>query len=300
MNPANTSAPQKGSSRPAGLFTWIAVFLVVVVIATIVILKVTKKTADAAGASPTSAAMVAELTQIPASVFNAVGIKSSTAPVATPTALKGQTLLTSTVGGKALPEVLYMGAEFCPYCAAQRWSTIIALSRFGTWSNLHNMTSSASDSYASTPTFTFYQAGYSSKYVAFASVEEFTNVPDPAAGFNGYPLQTPTKAEQAIITKYDTPTYVPGMSKQNEGAIPFMSFANQFLISGSTYTPQLLVGSTRDQIASGLSSPSSPITQAIIASANYQTATICHLTKQQPAAVCTSSGVRAAAKVLGL
>src|SRR5215471_17073708 len=35
-----------------------------------------------------------------------------------------------TSGGK--PEMLYIGAEYCPYCAAMRWSMAVALSRFGT------------------------------------------------------------------------------------------------------------------------------------------------------------------------
>jgi hypothetical protein len=42
------------------------------------------------------------------------------------------------------------------------------------------------------------------------------------------------------------------------------------------------------------------VTQAIIASANYQTAAICTLTNQQPGNVCTSSGVMAAAKAMGI
>ena len=44
------------------------------------------------------------------------------------TATTGQPALTS--GGK--PEILYVGAEYCPYCAAERWAMVVALSRFGT------------------------------------------------------------------------------------------------------------------------------------------------------------------------
>ena len=39
-------------------------------------------------------------------------------------------------GGK--PEVLYVGTEFCPYCAAESWSLIVALSRFGQFSGLQH------------------------------------------------------------------------------------------------------------------------------------------------------------------
>ena len=42
------------------------------------------------------------------------------------------------------------------------------------------------------------------------------------------------------------------------------------------------------------------MTQAIITSANYQSAAICTLTGDQPSNVCSSKGVMAAKKVMGL
>ena len=50
-----------------------------------------------------------------------------------PTTITGAPL---TSGGK--PEMLYIGAEYCPYCAAERWAMIVALSRFGTFSGLRH------------------------------------------------------------------------------------------------------------------------------------------------------------------
>ena len=38
-----------------------------------------------------------------------------------------------------------MGAEFCPYCATERWSVVMALSKFGTFSHLVGTTSSSTD-----------------------------------------------------------------------------------------------------------------------------------------------------------
>ncbi len=49
-----------------------------------------------------------------------------------------------------------------------------------------------------------------------------------------------------------------------------------------------------------LDDPSNPITQAIITTANYVSAGICASAKNPPASVCNSSGVKAAAAVLGL
>lgn len=53
------------------------------------------------------------------------------------------------------PAVIFVGAEWCPYCAVERWSLIIALLRFGNFSNLEYMLSSSTDIYPNTPTFTF-------------------------------------------------------------------------------------------------------------------------------------------------
>jgi hypothetical protein len=301
--PTPPRPPARGG-RPAGLFTWIAVGLVVVVVAALVIIKVasggTTNKAVSSVFQPTDATTVAELTKVPASVFNTVGTTSPVAPVTPPLDLKGQPALTATnASGKKVPEILYIGAEYCPFCAAQRWSTIVALSRFGTWSGLRNMSSSSTDYAPNTPTFTFAKAKYTSPYLVFTSVEEYTNIPDAATAFYTT-LQKPTAQESALIAKYDTPKYVKGMTTSQIGSIPFITFGNKFLVSGASYSPLTLASTTRSTIAAGLSNATSPVTQAIIASANYQTAAICSLTNQQPGNVCTSPGVKAADKVLGL
>ena len=312
--PAPSRAPAKGGrpagrapargGRPAGLFTWLAVGLVVVVVAALVIIKIaTGGTANSKNSStfqPTDATTVSELTKIPASIFNTIGTNSPVAPVTPPQAAKGQPSLTATTAaGKKVPEIVYIGAEYCPFCAAQRWSTIIALSRFGTWSGLGNTTSYSGDVDPNTPTFTFVRATFASPYVAFKSVEEYTNIFSAALNFY-IPLQKPTAQETALITKYDQPKYIKGLTAAQAKSIPFLTFGNKFLVAGASYSPATLSGSTRGVIASGLSNPTSPVTEAIIASANYQTAAICTLTKNQPTNVCMSSGVRAAKKVMGL
>ncbi|MDE3222074.1 MAG: DUF929 family protein, partial [Acidobacteriota bacterium] len=191
--PAPKAAARGG--RPAGLFTWIAVGLVIVVVAALVIIKVASGSSSPTAtnfqaADPT---VVSELTSIPASTFNAVGVNSSVVTVTPPSLVKGQPSLTTTVNGKTLPEIFYEGGEYCPFCAAQRWTTIIALSRFGTWSGLGNMASYSGDVYPNTPTFTFVKAHFTSKYVAFKSVEAYADAIDPATGQYQL-LQVPTKA----------------------------------------------------------------------------------------------------------
>jgi hypothetical protein len=274
-----------------------------VVVVALVIIKVMSSsptTNASSGFQPVSTTVANELTKIPASVFNDVGVTSPVAPVTPPIPLKNQPALTATSSsGATLPEVFYLGAEYCPYCGAQRWPTIIALSRFGTFSGLGNTTSSSIDIYPSTPTFTFVKATYSSKYLVFKSVEEFTNISDAATSFYT-PLQKPTAAEEANFKKYDTSKYIPGTTSQDNGAIPYISLGNQFLISGASYTPATLQNLSRNTIAAGLDEPTNAVTQAIITSANYQTAALCQLTKNQPSNVCTSTGVMAAKKVMGL
>lgn len=291
------------NGRPAGLFTWLAVGLVVVVVVALVIIKVTSGSPSTKGTSnfqATSATVASELSHVPASVFNAVGVTSPVAPVNPPVEVKNQPALTATTSsGATLPEVLYVGAEYCPYCAAERWATIIALSRFGTFSGLGDMTSSSIDVYPSTPTFTFVDATYKSKYLVFKSVEEYTNISDAATSFYT-PLQKPTAAEKANFQKYDVSTYFPGETSQDNGAIPYISYGNKFLDSGASYSPATLANLSRDSIAAGLNQPSNPVTQAIIASANYQTAALCVLTNNKPANVCTSAGVMAAKSAMGI
>ena len=196
---------------------------------------------------------------------------------ALPVTIKGGSPLTS--GGK--PEVLYMGAEYCPYCAAERWAMVVALSRFGTFSGLSTVHSSSTDQYANTSTWTFVHATYTSKYLTFTPVEMETNIPSGSSYTN---LQTPTSAQQALLAKYDAPPYVPSA---DNGAIPFIDFGNKYMISGSSYSPQVLQGKSWSQIATALKDPTSPIAKAVDGAANYLTATICKLTGNQPATACT-------------
>lgn len=291
MATATKNKKPAAQSRPSGLLTWIAVGVVLVAILGFVVVKITS-THKAGPSSAISATLAKDLTTVPASVFDTVGITSPSAAVTPPTIAKNQALLTTTVNGAKLPQVIYYGAEYCPFCAAQRWSTIVALSRFGTFSGLRTMSSSPTDVYANTPTFTFLNSTYKSKYVAFTSVE--------VQDVNHKTLQVPTALETKLITKYDNATYFPSLAGQQGGSIPFMTFGNQFLVAGASFNPGILVNLTREQIAAGLATTSSPITQAIIASANYQTAAICKLTGGNPGSVCTSPGVKAAATKMGI
>jgi hypothetical protein len=290
------SATKKSGS---GVFTWVAVGLVVSLVAVVVIIKATGGGTSGAVAvglgSPITPVVSSELTGVPASVFNTVGVTGGVGSISVPSATKNQPLLQ--MDGK--PEILYVGAEFCPYCGAQRWPLIIALSRFGTWSGLTTMESSThpGESYPGTATFSFEHARYNSAYFSFASVEEYTRNWDAQKGFYT-PLQKITKKQSTVFKKYDNSTYVKGLPASSAGSIPFLSFANQYVGAGSSYSPAVLANLSRGGIAAGLSDATSPVTATIIVSANYETAILCRLSKGLPGNVCSSAGVRSAAAKL--
>jgi Domain of unknown function (DUF929) len=192
----------------------------------------------------------------------------------------------ATVDGPALtqsgkPEVLFIGSEYCPFCAAQRWAMVNAFSRFGTFTGLTTTHSSSSDTYPNTPTLTFYGSKFTSNYISLTTVELQHNyrIGNSSSSSVAYaPLQTPTAAEQKDMTAYDP-----------SGAIPFIDFGNKYSQVGnlSPLDPTMLAGLTWAQVATDLSNPSSSVGAALIANANYETAAICTLTNNQPATACT-------------
>ena len=237
-------------------------------------------TAGSTAPAPTGSAhttVVGQLTSVPAATLDQVGAGTTSA---NPTPISGAAL---TSGGK--PEVLYIGAEYCPFCAAQRWAVIVALSRFGSFSGLEPIRSAAADGagnsepYPLTPTWTFAHARYASSYLTFAPVETTTNVPDKKTGYYTT-LQTPTAAQQALFNKYDA---------ADQGAIPFIDYGNKFLSVGASYDPAILSGLTWAQIADDLHDPTSTVAKSVLCTANFATAAICSLTGDQPASACTST-----------
>ena len=181
-----------------------------------------------------------------------------------------------TSGGK--PEVLYIGAQYCPYCATERWALAVALSRFGTFHGLSGIHSaSGQEVYPHTATLNFYKASYTSKYLTFTPVEQETVAEKP--------LEKLTSAQTALITKYDSPPYV---AASDTGAIPFIDFGGKYFVHGAQYNPQVLSGQTWAQVAAALKDPSSAIAKGADGSANMITATICKITNNQPSNVCTS------------
>jgi Domain of unknown function (DUF929) len=273
---AQQAAARRAEVRNRVLIVAGSVVAVLAIVVAFVLIKVNNNNSSSSSASSTSvtgtvlpASVQKDITTVPASALDKVGIGS-----ATPSAF-------STISGKALtsngkPEMLYIGAEYCPYCAAERWAMAVALSRFGTFTTqLRGIHSSSTDVDPNTPTLTFYKVGYTSPYLTFTPVENENE--------NRGPLQATTAEQQALWVKYDSTSEGTGY--------PFIDFGNKVVLKNPSYDPGVLAGMTWAQVAAALHNPSSAPAQGALGSANLITAAICKMTGGQPGNVCTSSGV---------
>jgi hypothetical protein len=175
-----------------------------------------------------------------------------------------------TTGGK--PAIVFVGEESCPFCAAERWALVGALSQFGTWTHLGATTSSAADVYPDTATFSFRTAGYRSAQLALRTTE--------LADSAGRPLQPQTALDTRLIGTYDVPPYV--NSAGQSGAVPFLDIANRYVLAGAQYDPRVLAGLSAAQIAGQLRNPASPVARAIDGSARVIVAAIRSVLQDTP------------------
>ena|SRR5690242_6372456 len=276
---AQREAARKAERRNRIMITVGSTLVVLVIVAAFIVIKLTQgspSSSSAGGRTPLPASVSSQVTGVPAATLDKVG--KGLVPAFT----RGQPAFTPgsgaalTSGGK--PEMLYIGAEFCPYCAATRWSMAVALSRFGTLTTpLYGIHSSSTDTDPNTATLTFYKSGYNSKYLAFTPVEVQT--------VSRGPLQNPTSAQNAVWAKYEP--------DPNNRGYPFIAFSNKMVLKGPIYDAAVLQGKTWGQIAAALKNPASPIAQSVNGAANYITGAICKMTNNQPSDVCTSPAVTA-------
>jgi uncharacterized protein DUF929 len=164
---------------------------------------------------------------------------------------------------------------------------VVALSRFGSFSQLYLTRSSSTDSYPDTATFTFRGSAYTSRYVDFVAVEETDRT--------GTPLQTLDPEQMQLFSTYDAPPYV---APQNTGGIPWLDVANRWMMISSGYSPDRLQGLDWDQIAQRLGNAEDPVTRGIVGNANNITAAICVATGMEPASVCKAAPIEGLAHTL--
>ncbi|MGA7172625.1 MAG: DUF929 family protein [Candidatus Dormiibacterota bacterium] len=272
------------SGRPWGLISAVvgvvAVFVIVVVLIDGSVQGALKQDTQVL---PAPASLVSALGHIPAKTLDAVaGGSIANYPVNIPASYKPVAL-----SAKGLPELAFVGAEYCPFCAVQRWSLIIGLSPFGTWSGLHIIRSSVYDTPSNLPTFTFaYGAKFKSKYLNFSTRELESNVSINKDG-------SPYKSLQAITGELES-----AFTNIGSGGYPFLDYAGKVAQAGSeegssSTDVAALQGLSWNQVLTHLrNNPNSAISQVVLGGANYVTAATCSMTGNKPAAVCNSSRIK--------
>ena len=197
------------------------------------------------------------------------------------TAPPGQLLMSRIVGAVSharQPRLIYVGAEYCPFCAALRWPLTLTLLRFGKLEGMHFMRSSPTDVFADTPTLSFYRAHFASSSVILHAYETATRF--------GAPLQRVPHAVNELFNTYDAPPFT-----EDAGAIPFLYINGRYVISGSPVSPGVFDGKTWGAIATALGDPHSKIYRAVMPVANALTAAVCVGMSAPPRSVCESPGV---------
>ena len=251
-----------------------SVVVVVAVVAVVVALGLSssssKKTAPRVALT---AAQQAQLTSVPLSTL-VISSNTHEASSLIPAYEVDQPAYTS--GGK--PAILYIGAEFCPICATERWPMVVALSQFGTFQGLSQTRSAVRD--GNIATLSFFGSNYTSKYLTFTAVEAETNIPK---GNTYEPLQTPTPAQLQLWT-----------GTLGSESFPFIYVGGKYVLNTYQYPATVIQGKDFTQIASDVGNNDTTIGASINSAAAALVHYICNITGQQPAATCQAvAGVKA-------
>ncbi len=252
----------------------------VVVIVIVVFLVLSSASPGASSSNPLMpTSLVNEVTNVSPAVSSAVGTGGLSNPFQ---AVPASTPQVTSNDGK--PVVYYLGTDYCPYCAFERWSLVVALSRFGTFTDLHQTTSGNSEEISTLNginSFSFFGSSYTSEHLTFLGVE--------SSDRNGNALQTPTSPEAAAAEQL------------TGGNVPVVDIGGRYYAPGDPsmagtpegqqfqYAPQIIHGMTWQQIATSLSDAQTPQAQAIVGNANWLTAAFCKITGKAPSSVCDSS-----------
>ena len=173
--------------------------------------------------------------------------------------------------GKSL--VFFMGAGFCPFCAAERWAIVNALGNFGRWEGLVETASAGHDEkYLNIPTVSFARATYESDYVEFVGRE--------TADRNFEPLQELGEKDYEILDTFNP-----------DQIIPFLLIDGQFMQVGAGYSPQILEGMDHVQVRAELANPASPVGKAMKAEIDNITALVCKSIGYK-AGACSSDSIK--------
>jgi hypothetical protein len=223
------------------------------------------------GAGARLAAYFQASVNIPDTTLAAVGVPGSIQP---------PTIVTSLAATAPTQHVVsYVGAEYCPYCAIQRWALLVALSKFGAFESLNNSVySSSNDAFPNLASWSFVSSRYSSQYFNFDPTELTSSVPDGHGGYQ--PLETMDAGQKVSFNQYDP-----------QGSLPFIDMGNGVVAVGASSSPSVLEGLSLSQIGSDIQDPASPVAQAVDGTANYIIAGLCSMISGSQPAICNSPTV---------
>ena len=247
------------------MYAFAGVGAAVVIIAVVVAVGVAGS-ASAAPRQPVPATAVSQMQSISLQTMTDAASKVTQLQFAA--SAKGGPLVS---GGK--PEVLFIGAEFCPICAAERWPMTIALMKFGTFTNLQETRSAVADGNAGT--WSYYGSTYNSQYLSFDPNELYTNQP---SGNYYKPLQKLSASDQAIWTA-------------NEGSslsFPFIDLGGKEVLETAQYNPSTIYYKNFQTVLGAVGSNDNSLGASVDASAAVFTKYLCGLTNNQPGSVCSA------------
>jgi Domain of unknown function (DUF929) len=221
--------------------------------------------AAAATALPAGANGPVQEVKVPAADLESVGIPGG---VSAPILLARQPVLTAE--GKV--EVAYVGGGWCPYCALGNWPLQVALSQFGTFTQLGGpLSSSPTDVYPGLKSWSFTGSRYTSKYF---KLDAFETAPEKVSAPGS--LNT-------LLEKYDQIAYT-----QSPGSIPFTDLGDHFLVLGAPSSVAPLLHLSQAQVAADLRNPDSAVARTVDGAANYLVAAMCLTPGASSPPICAS------------
>ena len=233
--------------------------------------------------NPAPSSLVSTMTSVPASVYDTVGVSSPATPVQAPQPTGSGTtpLWLATDGGdgaqaggvllRGRVRALRRGPALAPdprpvalrHLQAARADAVEREHRLRRPVHLHLLE----------------LVRYTSKYLHLETVERYGSL-NPTGG-RYLALQRPDAKQAAAIASYG----------QTPDTFALTDVANRYVLNGASFAPGVLAGLSQSQIAGDLSTPASPLTQAVVTAANEITASICAVDDDRPSAVCDSHAV---------
>jgi thiol-disulfide isomerase/thioredoxin len=251
-------------------WAWAGLGMVALVIVAVVVLFLTRGD-DSGGDATAASGSTPAASNVPAGAQRPSGDASSA--LGQVRRASGEPLL-----DQSKPLVLFMGAEWCPFCASERWALVQATSLFGKWSGLRELLSrSGQDYFPPLPTYDLTRATYTSPYIDLRHKE--------LAKVDGSPLQKLDSFEEKLVDEYD-----------KRGSVPFL-FASgrpgRYTVELG-FSPTLLEGVTFAELHKAVAtSEPTPGVEAIEGQTEAITALICKLDGEQPASVCAKGSIPA-------